>query len=138
MQIDFTKEQYLDLLKLVYCGDTMINWSNKNRNIEIDELTSYIYSFAKGFWCERYVNHNKDDKIYTASLELEENEEVNSYVEAYNTDKDDEAFWEELIQALAERDIEEKNKNPKELETLAEFYDQEFVKNGVKNLRVVK
>jgi len=116
----------------------MINWSSKNRNIEIDELTNHIYSFAKDFWCERYIKNDKEDNIYTASHELEENEEINSYIEAYNTDKDDEAFWEELIQALAERDIEEKNKNPKELETLAEFYDQEFVKNGVKNLRIVK
>jgi hypothetical protein len=138
MQIEFTKEQYLDLLKLVYCGDTMINWSSKNRNIEIDELTNHIYSFAKDFWCERYVKDDKEDNIYTASNELEENEEINSYIEAYNTDKDDEVFWEELIQALAERDIEEKNKNPMKLETLTELYDQEFVKNGVKNLRVVK
>ncbi len=134
MQIDFTKEQYLDLLKLVYCGDTMINWANKN----IDMLANYIYSFAKDFWCERYISHNKDDNTYNPSLELEENEEVNSYIEAYNTDRDDEAFWEELINVLSQRDLEWKHKNPQDLEKIVDFYDQEFVKNGVKNLKVVK
>jgi len=118
----------------------MINWPrlNQDRIEKFDELSSYIYLFAKDFWCDRYVHHNKDDNTYNPSIELEENEEVNNYIETYDSDKDDESFWEELIQALAERDMEEKNRNPKELETLAEFYDQEFVKNGVKNLRVVK
>ncbi len=144
MQIEFTKEQYESLLKLIYCWDMMINWPRlfQDRILDFDNLCSYIYSKAKDFWLENHVEYWEDKNIYIASNELEYNEEINSYIEIYDEDNDN--FWENLIDMLAERDFEEKNTNPlfekndKIFEKIIDSYDEEFTKNWIKNLRLDK
>jgi hypothetical protein len=55
MRIDFTKEQYETLLKLVYCWAFMINWPRNKSVLEVDALCDYIFSKAKNFWLDKYV-----------------------------------------------------------------------------------
>lgn len=141
MQIEFTKDQYFDLLKLIHCWNFLVNSprETKDKIQKMDDLASYIYSQARDFWYWDYVKYQKVEDLYVANNKLEEDSEVEEYIEDYNKNTDDEMFWEELIHTLAERDLEEKNIEitQENLEKVVNFYDQEFVKNWVQNLRIV-
>lgn len=142
MQIEFTKEQYKALLKLTYCWDMMINWPrlHDDRIIDIEDLCSYIYSKAKDFGYEDYVDYSKENDRYYCGRKLDEDEDISDYIETY--DNDNEVFWEDLIDMLVKRDIEEKFKNPllnnisEFRDKLDDFYSEEFSKNWISNLRV--
>ena len=142
MKIEFTKEQYKALLKLIYCWDMMINWTrlHEDRILEIDNLCSYIYSKSIDFWCENLVDYYEEKNIYIPSRELEENDEINDYIDTY--DHDSEVFWEDLIDMLVDRDLKEKNpliaKKDKNIKDLLDFYWEEFHKNWIKNLKIIK
>jgi hypothetical protein len=41
---------------------------------------------------------------------LDEDEDINDYMDTYNSDN--EAFWEDLMDMLVDRDVKEKFKNP--------------------------
>jgi len=144
MQIEFTKEQYEKLLKIIYCWDMMINWTRPydERILDIDNLCSHIYSKAKDFWYESKVDYLEEDKLFVASCELEAEEELNNYIDNY--DENNENFWDELTFLLVDRDLKEKFKNPllnniqECRKELFDFYWDEFSDNGIENLRIVK
>lgn len=140
MQIEFTKEQYKNLLKLVYCWDMMINWVrlHDDRIVKIDNLCSHIFSKAKDFWCEDLVDYDEENNMYYWGRELDEDEEVSDYIDTY--DNNSEAFWDNLIEMLVERDLSENNPllkiNKKTIDKLYNLYWEEFVENWIKNLRI--
>lgn len=146
MQIEFSKEQYKSLLKLVYCWNYMINWPRlyEDRILDIDNLCSHIYSKAKDFWCEDKVEYLTDDKIFEHSKELQDDQEINNFIDYYDEDKEDDFFWESLIEMLVDRDLKEKFKNPllnnvwEYVYKLTDSYWEEFSKNWINNLRLDK
>lgn len=144
MKINFTKKQYETLLKAVYLGNWVVNSTDDEpEGNQFDKLEEYIFSFAKGFGLEHYAVYDKQDKVYYPSQKLEEDEEVNEYIQNY----DDDTFWDKLIFNLARRDMEneygeEEIKKMSVEECLvkeqpfAEKYEKEFAKNGLKNLAI--
>ncbi len=144
MQIEFTKEQYGNLLKLVYCWNMMINWPRlyEDRIKEIDDISSYFYSKAKDFWCEDSVDYWEKEKKYVASREIESDDEISDYMTNY--DENNDTFWETLTALLAQRDYDDKYKNPlfeknyEILDKIFDFYEKEFEKNWIKNLKLDK
>ena len=144
MKINFTKKQYETLLKAVYLGNWVVNSTDDEpEGNQFDKLEEYIFSFAKDFGLEHYAVYDKQDKVYYPSQKLEEDEEVNEYIQNY----DDDAFWDKLIFNLARRDMEneygeEEIKKMSVEECLvkeqpfAEKYEKEFAKNGLKNLTI--
>lgn len=141
MQIEFTKEQYESLLKLVYCWNLIINWARlpQDRIDEYDNLCSHIYSKWKDFWKEDLTQYWEEEKKYIASNFLETDEDVEEYIKFYN----DDIFWNTLVDGLVDRDLEEKswkksNNIEEKIDQLSEYYWEEFSKNSVKNLKVIE
>ena len=85
MNIEFTKDQYVTLLKLIYCGEWVLN-SYKTRNdkeyLETDKFEQFIFSFAKEFKLEKWVEYDQELKKYfpTASME----DAFHKHIDKYN------------------------------------------------------
>lgn len=142
MKIFFTKKQYEALIKLAYLGDWMANSckTGNERDMEIEEVEQYIYSFAKDFGTENMLEHGERGTIYpTTAFE----EKLDTYIDEY----DDENFWDELIHTLATRDfvehygkdvvaaMEMSERFEKE-EPFIQKYEDEFYENGIQKLRL--
>ncbi len=146
VEIKFTKEQYEDLIKLAYLGNWMINAIRTHDRIDrYEDLEQYIFSFAKKAGLDRYVHFDSESKKSYPSKELEQAKDIEGYINDY----DNENFWDELIDRLARRDFIQKygedairkmtRKERFEKEhPFIEKYDEEFEKNGIENLQIVK
>jgi hypothetical protein len=143
MKINFTKEQYETLIKIVYMGNGMVNTADESENNKFTALEEYIFSFAKNFGLEHLVEYGETEKTYYPSEKLEEDEEIIEYIQNY----DDNIFWEKLTFNLARRDMENKygretvDKMSEEEsfikgQSFAQKYEKEFSKNGLKNLKI--
>ncbi|MCX5811916.1 MAG: hypothetical protein NT178_05145 [Proteobacteria bacterium] len=143
MKINFTKEQYKTLLKIVYMGNGIVNAVDESEDNEFTAMEEYIFSFAKNVGLEHLVEYDETEKIYYPSEKLEEDEEIIEYIQSY----DDNIFWEKLIFNLARRDMEnEYGRKPVEKmseeesfvkgQPFAQKYEKEFSKNGLKNLKI--
>lgn len=147
MQIEFSKEQYKTLLKLVYLGNWMAN-AHRTEDFEEDmeKLEHYIFSFAKDFGFEKYVDsENVGDGEFYPTRKFEEKSGVYDLHEDY----DEENFWEEIISRLGERDCIRKYgaENIKKMSRMEWFeklsdceqeWADEMEKYGVNRLEVKK
>lgn len=140
MKIEFTKEQYKSLLKLIYCWNVMINWPrlHEDRIIDIYNLCSHIYSKSKEFWFEGLTEYWEEENIHTESALLDSDDKIGEYINYYN----DDIFWNTLVDWLVDRDLEEKSEKESDdveekVEKLSEYYWEEFNKNAIKNLKVI-
>lgn len=147
MEIKLTKEQYENLIKLVYLGNWMINAIRlKDERIKkYDEIEQYIFSFAKEAGLENYIEFDKKYNQFFPTREFEENPEMEQYRQDYN----DQVFWQELADRLGTRDFikeygEEAIKKMDQKERFLkreEFiikYEEEFEKYGLDNLEILK
>ena len=146
IEIKFTKKQYEDLIKMVYLGDWMINSVRFDNIIEkYNETEQHIYSFAKDAGLDKYIKFDSELNRFSPTSELEDDEEIDEYIEEY----DNANFWEGLIYRLARRDVIEKygekaieKMTSKELlekgDPFVEKYKDEFEKNDTKNLKITK
>jgi hypothetical protein len=150
MEIKLTKEQYENLLKLVYLGNWMVNairsGAEGDEQIEkYNEIEQYIFSFAKDVGLEKYVEFNEKYNQFFPTIELEEDPEVEKYRQDYN----EETFWQELADRLGARDFIreygkeaiEKMDQEERFIKLQEFiikYEEEFEENGMANLEILK
>lgn len=110
---------------------------------KFEELEQYIFSFAKDFGFERFVEYDESGKNIFPSSEFEEDEEL----ELYRNEYDDECFWDELIHRLARRDfiktygessikqMDWKERLQKE-DPFVEKYADEFNRNGLEHLEI--
>lgn len=145
MKINFTKKQFTDLLKLVYLGNWVINAhrteSTKN---QYQEMESYVFSFADQFGLDSYVDKDDGETAYPTAYF-----EDTSNVQQHLTEYDEETFWDELVDRLAERDTfahlsprELKQIDPEKLrEKLyanAEKWSNEFEQHGLTRLQAVQ
>jgi len=147
IEIKFTKEQYRNLVDLVYLGNWMVNAIRETgKQIQkYEDVEQHIYSYTKEGGLENLIEF--DDKLseFFPSREFEEETDVEKFRVEYN----DEIFWDELIDRLARRDfimeygeddIREmtwKERTEKEYPFL-EKYKEKFVKYGIKNLEITE
>ncbi|MFH1030794.1 MAG: hypothetical protein V1770_06080 [bacterium] len=148
MQIEFTKEQYLKLMKLVYFGNWVVN-ATRNPNEQLEEyreIENYIFSFASEFGFDDFVDEEEKDKgIFYPTRIFEEETDIPELLEYY----ENEVFWEELIDRMGDRDflreygeaaIEEMAPEERFVKAM-EFqqkYDEEFEENGIERLDVME
>ncbi len=104
MNIEFTKKQYEQLLKLVYLGNWLASAHRTDDRIKkFDDLESYVFSFAKEMGFGAFVDDEPlNGRNYFPTWQFEEG--VHDLIEDY----DDETFWEELIERLADMRFDEK------------------------------
>lgn len=143
MEIRFTKEQYEDLVKIVYLGTWMINAFRTDDCIKkFDELEQYIFSYFREFGLQQGIEQDNDLEQFFITQKLEEGE-LERYIDDYNNDN----FWEELIHRLARRDLLKKYGEDKitkmnweeRLEKEAPFigkYEEEFEKYGIERIEI--
>lgn len=148
MKINFTKKQYLALIKSVYLGNWLANASRlPDEHIkEYEEAEDYIFSFAKEFGYDRYVDHEpQDGDRYFPTRWFEEETDVETLREDY----DNETFWDEAVDRFGERDFFEKY-GKEEIEKMdrderfikrmecEEKYEKEFEENGIDRMEIKK
>jgi hypothetical protein len=143
MKIEFNEQQYLGLIRLVYMGRLMSTYLNEegHGNPELNAVEQHVYSFFKNFGADDCIEFSAKHKEYFPTRPFEES--LEPFIEAY----DERRFWEELEDRLSARDLvdqmgEEKagklqfEERFKLMESIAQKYEEEFVENGVKNLRL--
>lgn len=106
LKITLTKKQYENLVKMVYLGNWMINSirSGQEGDEQIEKynkIEQYIFSFAEEAGMDRYIEFDKKLNKFFPTIEFEEETDIEKYRSEYNN----ETFWEELIDILAQRDF---------------------------------
>lgn len=147
MKIEFNKEQFESLMNLVYLGNWIANANRTDDRIEkYENIESYIFSFAKDFGLEKYIDDEdaKDGKFFPTRF-FEEETDVDELRDEY----DDETFWFELSDRLGERDFFEKySKEDREKMTRDERFlkmqeciikwEDELEDNGIDRLEITR
>lgn len=142
--IEFKADEYEVLIKMVFLAETFANLFRVAEPIEkYSELASFIYSKAKDFGFEKFVEIDTYSEQYDASDALIDDEEILQITDDY----DEQMFWESLIFRLSQRDLEnecgadvvEKMDFSEKLEKQQVYsakYLKEFEANGLDNLIV--
>lgn len=147
--INFTKEQFEKLLKLVYIGNWVINANRDGspenpRKEEYEKLEDYIFSFAKQFGFDKYVDDEEaGERKFFPTRMFEEETDVRELIDEY----DNETFWDETIDRLGERDFYryyskdeiQKMTQEERFEKVYEFIDkwaEEINENGIERLGI--
>ncbi|SDM01930.1 hypothetical protein [Sediminibacillus halophilus] len=137
VKIEMTESQYKKLTELVYLGNWLVNAHRNEEITDYEELEQLVY---KNAGLADMVTYDKEDDFY--SLPPEQEEKLHRYIKEY----EDYNFWEELTYRLANRDLLrelgpkgklEQKDIEKRLE-LAEEYENEFIKHGLRNVTVNK
>ncbi len=149
MKIHLTKKEYRLLLDILFIS----NWVMTARKIggenpkakPYEDLEQKLLAYAGDFGFKKLVSYHKDSGRYFPTIEYEEMGTDHAFIDEF----EQEVFWDELAHRLAQRDfLEEKGvvkaKEMDPLERLTEEeekaadYDEEFIENGIKNLRIIK
>jgi hypothetical protein len=85
MNIELTSDQYKTLLKLMYCGEWVLNCYKTSEDKvyrETDKFEQYIFSFAKEFKLEKWIEYDDEmDKFFpTAQMEAA----FHNYIDKYD------------------------------------------------------
>lgn len=104
--VEFTKEQFLALMKVVYLGNWMANAQREEDFKEdYEEIKNYIFSQAQKFGLAEFVSHKPDDgDNYYSSWKFTQETDVDYLHDEY----DDDNFWDEICDRFGERDFEKK------------------------------
>ncbi|KIL34184.1 hypothetical protein SD71_21190 [Cohnella kolymensis] len=142
MKIELNKKQYRDLIELLFLGNWVANASRTGAEgdemlEQYEEIYDYILSHATTFEADDVVQ--QEGKQFYTTMDFDES--IMPIVEDY----DDYTFWEQLSLKLAERDLLRElgpvsfNEAHRErMYEIAEEYEIEFEKNGLKNLTLMK
>jgi hypothetical protein len=103
MKVNITKKEYRILLHMLYLGDWVLNSCVPGERADTKDyrdLFERLLALAPGFSCEDLVSERSDGR-YDPSAELEEHELIRGAIDEY----DNETFWSELAERLANRDL---------------------------------
>jgi hypothetical protein len=142
-KIEFTQEQYLELVQLVYLGRWMVSSHSDDPDTSLKDIEQSVYSNAKSFGLEHWVDFDPTFQKYFPSSQLEE--DMEPVIQEY----DNYTFWDELAWQLAERDFSRKFDESHilcmteeeiftEKSALSDKYFDEFLKNGLENFVISK
>lgn len=144
MKIHLTKNEYRLLLDIVSIAEWVMNShkvGDNPKSAPYEKIEQKILSYAKDFGFENLIMYDKGHDKYFPTREYEDSETDRPFIEEF----EEEVFWEELCSRLAMRDLLQKKGIQKikemdpierltEEDEIAEKYNTEFVKNGIKNL----
>jgi hypothetical protein len=85
MKLELTKAQYKTLLKIMYCGEWVIN-SHKIKKDKIyeetDQLEQYIFSFAKECGLDNWIEYDVDLDEYFPTQKMED--DLDKFIDMYD------------------------------------------------------
>ena len=146
MKIDITKQEYRNLLDLIYLGEWMLG-ANDSNNSGVGEghaaVVQKIFSLAAEMGCATLIERSKESGEFFPTREYDENTPVRDHIDAY----DEECFWSQLIHRLTDRDLEVENKalgrtieSPEDYirasHPIEEKYAEEFRNNGLSRIEL--
>jgi hypothetical protein len=149
MKISLTKQEYQLLLDMLYIATWIIKAHKVGDDPQeqpYEELEQKLFSFAKEAGYENLIEYEEKFGQYFPTRELEEESLARSFIDEYDND----SFWEELTARLATRDVARKLGGFDKLAALPpmerierlgnreDYYNAEFVANGLDNLKLVK
>ena len=147
--IEFSKEQFLTLMKIVYLGNWMTNanrdGSHKDPVVkEYEKMEDYIFSLAPQFGFDKYLDHKpKDGDRYFPTGLFEDETGVNELHDEY----DENIFWDELPDRLGDRDFYKKYSKKDwekmtrderflKMQECIEKWEKELEKNGIERIGI--
>ncbi len=147
MQFEITKEEYRDLLDLLYVSDWVLH-AHKTQDEpgtkNYRKLEQKILAFAEEMGFGHLIMYEPKHDRYYPTRTFEDVSAAERFIDEY----DDNTFWEELVARLAERDLieqegglskfmrlslEERLEKQWELE---KGYAAEFEEHGLENIRI--
>jgi hypothetical protein len=148
MQIDLSKEDYRTLIEIL----DVANWVLFANMLEeppgrekYREFAQKIYTHAEPFGCENLVGYDDLTDSYYSVREFDDSSPVRPFIDEF----EDDTFWSELADRLADRDMRQEYSE----ETLAamtpeqqfqaytdfeEQYQDEFEDHGIERLEIVE
>ena len=103
MKINITKKEYEKLIELIDIGMWVItshDLRDKPENAPYNELEEKIFSLAKEFACDDKIIYNKELNRHFQTQDFEMESAHRKFIDDYNENN----FWEEVIERLAQRD----------------------------------
>lgn len=142
MKINFTNKEYRLLVTMLDIADWIMNANHSGERMETKPyraLRNRILSHADEMGMKGCFV--KEGETYYETRAYEDASEGMPFIDEYC----DEAFWEELISRLAQRDYAERygdeevgvSTRIERIHPLEEVYGKEFSEAGLKNLRVM-
>jgi hypothetical protein len=147
MKIDLTRKEYRDLLDILYVAHWVFNAHKVQKDARIErfnQLEQKIFTLSKQMRFENLVEYDTDLDAYFPTREYEDTSAARTFIDEYDND----TFWDELTNRLAERDLLKqmggsekmvnlhKEKMLEKLFQLEEYYGDEFTRNGLENLQL--
>mgnify|MGYP001615314034 CR=1 FL=1 len=132
--------EYERLLKTVYLGNWLLTSWKPGQDRDVEKLESKIFSYASSAGLGKYAEYDGETETFSPADALHEAPEINAAISDY----DDETFWEELSDRLAERELADKAASLEGKERFtalwdaADRYEYEFEENGIENIFIVK
>lgn len=144
MEITLSREQFAILLELVYLGNWMANAIRMpgEEITDLSHLEQHLFSLARDLGFDDVADLDETLPDVFPSQALEDRMEL--YIEEY----DDQTFWDQLIDRLAERDVLEDHGEPavramsqeeyfQKRDAYVAKYEEEATKHGIERLRVI-
>ncbi len=144
MEISFTKAELEKLVELAVMADwvmTAHDTEDDERKDDYIKLIQKIFAFAWKNGMKKEIEFLDDIKEYFP----DENWEENSLARAFINEFEEKTFWDELVERLAERELNRKLGNKKAgtfeehmeiYEGFAAQYGEEFAEHGIENLQI--
>jgi hypothetical protein len=83
--MNLNKNQYKILLMMMYCGEWVIN-SHKIKKDKIqsetESLEQYIFSFAKEYGFDKFIEYDEDLKTFFPTADMEE--KFHGFIDKYD------------------------------------------------------
>ena len=156
MKLQLTPKEYRRLLQMLYLADRVLNGRREDEptglRLKCEEVLQSFLGYATQFGCADLV-----DETETVGVNFSDAMPDEPGIKDAVQDYDEDAFWQELVARLAERDYERLHGQPafpapdgppeseaaqdsreEELARLEDEYWREFEAEGVKNLVVLK
>ena len=144
MKIDLTKDEYRNLIDMLYIADWIITSYKTEIDPELEkyqQLRNKFYAHAEKMGMENLVKYDEELKNYYETAEFENESACHELINEY----DNKQFWDRLIEDLtmrdlhAEVDVRKIKENDSDAyfdryEAIEKKYIREFEKNGIENL----
>lgn len=141
--IELSKEEYQRLVKLLFLGEWVSSAFQEEQPVELWSVVQKVFSKAGDFGIPELVEHDSEADEYFVNADFEED------LMAVVDDYDRSVMWEEIVEMLAARDMDEEYGGEtiedmdegaymEALNSHTDKYYDEFEKNGVARLKITE
>ncbi len=149
MNVDITKEEYLDVLDLLHIASWVLvahKTGDDPRTEQYDRIMQKFYALAAEAGAGDLIEYNSGTRKYYPTRELEESSRTMDFIDEFV----DHSFWDELIIRFAERAAARQAGGYEQLnlmsredqraleDPLEDRYTEEFNEHGIDRLEIVE